>query len=179
MEQIVITLDMTNLLKTNKILDNLEDIIKDCIYRGLEKASHQIRTKLIQNMTKYGVESLKSGINITHDFDSMQIRITKIGPNGQDYVEFVEYGTGIIGAWNPHPHEPWKYDVGNWGYTGWWYPTTPEDDNPTKRIIADGTLIAHTRGMPSRPFFYDTVDWIRKYGTITRAIMYYLRRAIV
>lgn len=65
---------------------------------------------------------------------------------------FCEFGTGIVGAENPHPEVAiagWRYDVNNHGELGWWY------------IGKDGQ--AHwTKGMPSRPFMYDTVQMLRQ-----------------
>ena len=64
---------------------------------------------------------------------------------------FCEFGTGIIGAQNSHPEVAiagWKYDVNDHGELGWWY------------IGRDGK--AHwTKGMPSRPFMYDTAKMLR------------------
>lgn len=61
---------------------------------------------------------------------------------GAWYAIYVEYGTGIVGAGNPHP-DPWAYDVNNHGEEGWLF---------TGR---DG-LIYRTRGQPAHPFMYNT-----------------------
>lgn len=66
---------------------------------------------------------------------------------------FCEFGTGIIGAQNPHPDVAilgWRYDVNNHGDLGWWY------------IGRDGK--AHwTKGMPSRPYMYETAKMMEKF----------------
>lgn len=61
------------------------------------------------------------------------------------WAKFVEFGTGIVGANSPHPNTSivgWKYDVNEHGEKGWFY-------------FKDGKW-HWTKGMPSRPFFYET-----------------------
>ena len=62
------------------------------------------------------------------------------------YAVFVEYGTGVVGASNPHPApDNWRYDVNSHGEKGWVY-----------KSERDGKF-HWTKGMPSRPFMYDTI----------------------
>lgn len=64
---------------------------------------------------------------------------------GCEWAQFVEFGTGITGSQNPHPDTGianWKYDVNEHGDTGWWYYKEGEWH--------------WTKGMPSRPFMYET-----------------------
>lgn len=65
---------------------------------------------------------------------------------------FAEFGTGVVGRSSPHPNVAiagWKYDVNNHGELGWWY------------IGRDGQ--AHwTKGMPSRPYLYETAQMLRQ-----------------
>ncbi|MBE6890024.1 MAG: hypothetical protein E7485_08440 [Ruminococcaceae bacterium] len=80
------------------------------------------------------------------------------------YAVFVEFGTGVKGRAKPHPDVAilgWSYDVNNHGELGWWYPTDESDTNPTKRRGKDGGLYAWTKGMPSRPFMYNTAEQMR------------------
>lgn len=61
------------------------------------------------------------------------------------WAPFVEFGTGIVGANSPHPNTSvvgWKYDVNEHGEKGWFY-------------FKDGKW-HWTKGMPSRPFMYET-----------------------
>ena len=58
---------------------------------------------------------------------------------------YVEFGTGIVGANSPHPDTSianWKYDINQHGDMGWYY-------------FKDGDW-HWTKGMPSRPFMYQT-----------------------
>lgn len=77
------------------------------------------------------------------------------------YAKFVEFGTGIKGENNPHELAEqfgWEYDVNSHGEAGWWYPSSESDPNPHKRIGNDGKTYAWTKGMPSRPFMYETIQ---------------------
>ena len=67
-----------------------------------------------------------------------------------EYAKFVEFGTGVVGARNPHPDLSqanidggWTYDSHNHGEEGWVY----EDENGNWH---------RTRGQASRPFMYNT-----------------------
>ena len=80
------------------------------------------------------------------------------------YAVYVEFGTGIKGAGSPHPDTAilgWKYDINQHGELGWWYPTDSSDPNPYKYQAKNGTLYAWTKGMPSRPFMYETAQMLR------------------
>jgi HK97 gp10 family phage protein len=74
---------------------------------------------------------------------------------------YIEFGTGVIGAENPHPSPEWIAFM-SWAYgsggtifttkdgrTGWCYPK------------GDGTW-RFTEGMESRPFMYETVQYLKK-----------------
>lgn len=69
---------------------------------------------------------------------------------------FVEFGTGAVGSANPHPDTSivgWKYDVNEHGEEGWFY-------------FKDGEW-HWTKGMPSRPFMYETTMEIMRIVTKT------------
>lgn len=75
-----------------------------------------------------------------------QVKMSKVvAPT--PYAEYVEYGTGIVGASRSHPEpDGWAYDVNEHGEAGWWY----YDDT-------FGYSSWHwTNGMPARPFMYQT-----------------------
>lgn len=72
------------------------------------------------------------------------------------YAKYVEFGTGLIGSQNPHPDTSlanWKYDINNHGEAGWFY------FNST-----DGKW-HWTKGMPSRPFMFETGQELHKLVT--------------
>lgn len=69
------------------------------------------------------------------------------------HAAFVEFGTGVVGRGKPHPISSalgWRYDINNHGELGWWY------------IGNDGE--SHwTKGMPSRPFMYETIKMLEPF----------------
>lgn len=72
------------------------------------------------------------------------------------WAKFVEFGTGLIGKNSPHPDTSiigWKYDVNEHGEKGWFY-------------FKDGEW-HWTKGMPSRPFMYETSMELMKVITKT------------
>ena len=74
---------------------------------------------------------------------------------GVMYAAYVEFGTGIVGADNPHPEASgnWDYDINHHGNDGWWYPSSKGWYQPEN----GGQPLAWTKGMPSRPFMYNTL----------------------
>ena len=76
------------------------------------------------------------------------------------YAFYVEYGTGIVAMTAPHPEQGIRgiqYDQNNHGLAGWWYPS--EDG---WYIAPNGQTFAWTRGMPARPFMYNTMKWLEE-----------------
>lgn len=67
------------------------------------------------------------------------------------WAKFVEFGTGIVGSKSPH-HDTsiigWKYDVNEHGEEGWFY-------------FRDQKW-HWTKGLPSRPFIYETAQDLRE-----------------
>ena len=63
---------------------------------------------------------------------------------------FCEFGTGVVGMGSPHPDPMpgWVYDVNEHGEEGWWYYNGQGERRWTK-------------GMPSRPYMYDTAKMLR------------------
>lgn len=62
-----------------------------------------------------------------------------------EWAVYVEFGTGIVGSKSPHPATSianWKYDVNSHGEKGWLYYKNDKWH--------------WTKGMPSRPFMYET-----------------------
>lgn len=77
------------------------------------------------------------------------------------YCKYIEFGTGVKGQISQHPSPEylaimrWAYNSGATIFTtkdgreGWYYPA---DDGTWK----------FTEGMPSRPFMYETAQYLRK-----------------
>lgn len=79
---------------------------------------------------------------------------------GAWYATAVEFGTGVVGENSPHPQpDGWNYDVNSHGESGWWYMNNK-----------DG-IFHWTKGMPSRPFMYNTVKELEKqYTKVAREV---------
>lgn len=86
------------------------------------------------------------------------------------YCSFIEFGTGVVGRASQHPSPEylaamqWAYASGKTifttkdGKTGWFYPTK------------DGEW-RFTEGMPSRPFMYNTVQYLKhEYKRIAKEV---------
>lgn len=148
--------DVYDMPKFLRELKHKQSQIDNAVDGGLMDASRQIEAKLRSIISGYGVD-LNAYINVINWYRGFEISVDG------DLPLFVEYGTGIVGAWTPHPEDPWQYDVNNHGYDGWLY-------------IGEDKRLHWTAGMPSRPFFYDLQRWIRSYGIVKRCINKRLRK---
>lgn len=136
-----------------------------CTLGNLDAAVSQIEAyerKLQQNvraflekLLAYGMEISKAKIVELKAIDSGELEnslaytLYKEGNKGIVFTDcahacFVEFGTGIKGSKNPHPTMPWAYDTNGHGENGWYY-----YDEKQGRV-------RFTKGMPSRPFLYET-----------------------
>lgn len=130
--------------------------------------------KLAERLAKEGVAIARVKVA---EFDAIcssellsSIRAEYAGsvPNGATWLvvtdcgwsAYVEFGTGVIGMNSPHPNTSlanWKYDVNEHGDMGWYY-------------FKDGAW-HWTKGMPSRPFMYQTgADLRTKVESIAREV---------
>lgn len=115
--------------------------------------------KLTKALTEQGVSLAQQNASYMNVYDSGELvnGIDSKYSGGKGYIvsnaahsAFCEFGTGIVGAMSPHP-DPipgWEYDVNEHGESGWWY-----YDDKGKRHW--------TKGMPSRPYMYDTVRMLK------------------
>ena len=145
-------------------------------FRQLEKEIREYRKSLQDKCEEFAYRMAEEGVAIAQMkilgfdavmtgelLDSMNLEAGDIVSNGAtyyvytdcDWASFVEFGTGVIGSQNPHPETGlanWKYDVNNHGESGWWY-------------FNDGEW-HWTKGMPSRPFMYETGQELRDMNVI-------------
>lgn len=143
-------------------------------FRNLAKQIREYRENLPNKCEELAYRLAEEGVAISQlkiiDFDavfsgellnSMNLEPGDIVSNGASYfiytdcawAQFVEFGTGIVGSENPHPEvNGWKYDVNEHGEKGWFY-------------FKDGEW-HWTKGMPSRPFMYETAKELRDMDVI-------------
>lgn len=116
-------------------------------------------TELVTMLTEQGVSIAKLNASHMNIYDSGELMNNidsrydgKIGKivSGAAHSAFCEFGTGVVGKESQHPDPPpgWVYDVNEHGEEGWWY----YNDQGEKRW---------TKGMPSRPYMYDTARMLR------------------
>ena len=127
--------------------------------RDIEKYKQELIRKcneLIQQLTEYGAEFAKFEVLRLGAFDTGELADnihgffdpeSRVGFVRADcwYAIYVEYGTGVVGANNPHPDATgWIYDINHHGDNGWVYFNEREGK------------IMRTKGQPSSPFMYNT-----------------------
>lgn len=135
----------------NKLLEDLK------AYRTkVKKAPEQI----VHRLTEQGVSFAKQNAVYMSIYDSGELvngivseykgKTSGVVASTAEHSAFCEFGTGIVGAGSPHPDPApgWQYDVNEHGEEGWWY----YDDEGRKWW---------TKGMPSRPYMYDTARMMR------------------
>lgn len=126
-----------------------------------QKKVEDLGPGIVKAATELGVEEAKNQALFMNAYDTGELvnsivgevrdekgHIMSTAPHGK----FVEFGTGIRGKQSPYPVNPpigWQYDVNEHGEAGWWY-------------IGDDGKQHWTKGMPSRPFMYDTAQSLRQ-----------------
>lgn len=138
-----------------------ETSIKNCIkyLEAYQKQLESLGSDLTHELTETGVVFAQQNASYMNIYDSGELvnGIDSRYSKKKGYVvseaphsAFCEFGTGVVGKGDPHP-EPapgWQYDVNEHGEEGWWY----YDDNGAKHW---------TKGMPSRPYMFDTAQMMR------------------
>ena len=146
-------------------------------FRDLAKRVREYRMSLSEKCEEFAYRLAEEGVAIAQRkilsfdavmtgelLDSMNLEAGDIVSNGSTYyiytdcewAEFVEFGTGIMGSENPHPNPGlanWKYDTNSHVEKGWCYFKNGEWH--------------WTKGMPSRPFMYETAQELRDMSIIT------------
>lgn len=135
--------------------------VANCInyLEAYAKRLEKLGENMTQELTETGVMLAQQNAAYMDIYDSGELvdGIDSSYKRNKGYVEsnaphsaFCEFGTGIVGQSTQHP-EPapgWKYDVNAHGEDGWWY-----YDDYGRRMW--------TKGMPSRPYMYDTARMMR------------------
>ena len=135
----------------NKAISEFED------YR---KKVEELPKNIVTAVTEYGVESAKAMAEYMNAYDSGELVNGIVSEyEGDDtgrivstaaHSAFVEMGTGVVGKQSPGISIPgWQYDVNEHGEEGWTY------------LGKDGKW-HWTKGMPSRPFMYDTAQVLKQ-----------------
>lgn len=150
-----------DVMGTFQKIDAIESAMERGYHKGIAELTSRLEDKLMENILKYGLgdSEILSTIYAYATEDGISIGV------GTDYAVYVEFGTGIVGASNPHQNA-WTYDVNGHGGEGWWYPTTADDRNKKKYFSKNkGIWLGWTAGQEKRPFMYDTWKWGRQHAT--------------
>lgn len=155
--------------ETHLSLASLNEMIKR--YENREKDYPKIATNIVNRLANEMLEDVKQvtsphGKKLYQDTKlipgKLEGNIATAGIVDKSYIDWLnEFGTGIVGSQHPHiaeelAKEGYKYDVNNHGEAGWWYPTTQDDPNPTKKEVDNG-WIAWTKGLPAQKAFYEAL----------------------
>lgn len=135
-----------------QLQDYQKDLTKKCeeFVRKLAKKGVEIAKMKITDYDAIYTGELLASIN-SEQGAVIQNGATWIVYTNCPWAKFVEFGTGIVGEHSPHPNTSivgWKYDVNEHGEKGWFY-------------FRDGEWY-WTKGMPSRPFLYETAMDLRQ-----------------
>ncbi len=169
LKNIEMTLDPESIEAAIKTVNDLKEQLAD----GLAELARTItedRGKGIAQMFIAQFPAIDTG-NLHDSITGVYNKTEHTGTLSTDveYAVLVEYGTGIVGAGNPHPgigDPDWinpngttvkgetyaDYDSRGHGEAGWWYPS-----DKGWRMADDGQMLAWTKGMPARPFMYLTM----------------------
>ena len=129
--------------------------------KAYQKKVEALPDKLVKRLTEDGVQEAKDMAMYMNAYDSGELvnGIVAQYRDGKGHIvstayhsAFVEMGTGIRGKRDPNPYDyipGWTYDVNEHGDKGWWY-------------VGDDGKPHWTKGMPHRPYMYETAQSIRR-----------------
>lgn len=131
--------------RAEKIFGQLSAEIEQVIEDALEETGEKMEAKALESLSSYGLGGSEVASSVKLDKSSNGIKLVA----SSDHADYVEFGTGIVGALSPHPKpDGWTYDTNGHGSAGWFY--------------YDAAHKLHwTAGVPSRPFMYES--WL--YGS--------------
>lgn len=152
---------LNNAIKeVNRFKAQLTESMNDLVQRLTEEGASVAKIQ-VASMEAVDTGELEGSI---YGYYDPQTRIGYVIA-GAAHAFYVEYGTGPIGAENPHPDPGtanWEYAIGDHirpgpgGQMGWWY-----DKSGDGVFSGDGSY-RWTRGQPSRPFMFNTLQWLEE-----------------
>lgn len=146
-------------IKINLSEKSIDDAIAQV--RAYREKIERFEENAVRIATEMGVETAKDFAMYMNAYDSGELvnGIIAEYKDGKGYVvstaphsAFVEMGTGVRGKEQPNPGDyipGWTYDKNEYGEDGWFY------------IGKDGKR-HWTKGMPSRPFMYETAKVLKE-----------------
>ena len=159
---------MKRVIKVKLDPESIENAIKEI---EAYKADLEVRVKaLLKNLVDQGANIARAKVvehKIIHDTNLtnsiggfIQGNVGFIRVNDEHAV-FFEFGTGPVGASDPHPLGKSKYKSDGW--------YTMADGKPMDRLYGwqplespEGTVYYYTQGQKAKPFMYDTALELRE-----------------
>lgn len=151
---------------------------------GMKEVAEKTAKRIQEKLVEYGLgdSSLSGDIVVVLNDTTISITVDN------DYYMFVEFGTGIVGQKSHNKNKShsfirnhgvaWEFDTKSHGESGWWYPSSPDDPNPSLYMSYDGSWWAWTKGQESKPFMHD--GWMyasmSSYPTVNNHIIRELRK---
>lgn len=170
-----VTIDLWDLESTRKSLAKLgeldvllEKAISNAIDEVMDKAYNRMLIEMASFPTMNGTlasSNLAQTLSKRRFHNGFEIEVSG------EHALYVEFGTGIIGKENPHPSKDGfggeyalsDYDSNGYGHAGWYY------------TDADGKR-HWTKGMPARPFMYNTYLYVRR--ILTRTVNKHINKVV-
>lgn len=148
--------------------DSIDEAIKKLEKR--KERIHKCAEALIRKLTNLGVEKAQELVPV----DTGVARASIIGYldeaegvgiiSAGGYCKYIEFGTGVKGRDSSHPSEEYKA-IMQWAYNSGATIFTTKDGREGWYYPADDGTWRFTEGMPSRPFMYETAQYLRKEAT--------------
>lgn len=137
--------------KIKMSLDNIDDVIQDLMdYKAWIEMKCAV---LVERLCDRGVEIAKGLCPVDTGDLRDSIHSLAEGLAGQiiassGHAAYVEFGTGIVGAYSPHPTLPWIYDINGHDINGW--------------VYYKNDRFYWTAGQPAKPFMHNTAKQLAK-----------------
>lgn len=162
------TKSIDNLIRNiSELEQQLDSVVENALKELAERGIAEIQTQL--GIYGLGDSTIAKTLQIV-EVSPKHYQLVATGKSlqgGLSQAALVEFGTGIVGQQNPHQEAGkmgYAYDINAHGEKGWWYPVTEQSEfstNQKARLGESGDLIAWTKGMASRPFMFNTAEFLR------------------
>lgn len=137
------------------LLEKVDEFTRKLAEKGVEYAKIQLL-----HYGAYQTGKLYNSIHLEKG-DVIQNGAQYIVKTDCDYAIYVEFGTGVVGNSHPHPSGDGVYRTTGWGFT-----PVPEGWRGKVYHNKDGSEVAFTIGQASKPFMWDTRQFLSLNSTI-------------
>lgn len=137
------------------LLEKVDEFTRKLAEKGVEYAKIQLL-----HYGAYQTGKLYNSIHLEKG-DVIQNGAQYIVKTDCDYAIFVEFGTGPVGSAHSHPSGDGVYRS-----TGWGFSPVPQGWRGRVYHNKDGSEVAFTMGQPSKPFMWDTRQYLSLNSTI-------------